>query len=49
MDNLDGSLKAAEGLITTILDISKLDAGALEPNFSHFGMDGMFEGASIQL
>ena len=29
VDNLNGSLKAAEELITAILDISKLDAGAL--------------------
>lgn len=48
VDNLDGSLKAAEGLITTILDISKLDAGALEPNFSHFCIDGMFDNLSAE-
>jgi len=48
VDNLDGSLKAAEGLITTILDISKLDAGALEPNLSHFSIDTMFENLSAE-
>ncbi|MGB0663605.1 MAG: NahK/ErcS family hybrid sensor histidine kinase/response regulator [Pontibacterium sp.] len=41
VDNLDGSLKAAEELITTILDISKLDAGSLEPTLSHFAMDDL--------
>ncbi|GGK72809.1 hybrid sensor histidine kinase/response regulator [Amphritea balenae] len=48
VDNLDGSLKAAEGLITTILDISKLDAGALEPNLSHFSIDTMFDNLSAE-
>ncbi|PXF32364.1 histidine kinase [Pokkaliibacter plantistimulans] len=40
--NLDGSLKAAEELISTILDISKLDAGALQPNLSHFPVERLF-------
>ncbi|WP_432471973.1 hybrid sensor histidine kinase/response regulator [Amphritea sp. HPY] len=48
VDNLDGSLKAAEGLITTILDISKLDAGALEPNLSHFSIDAMFDNLNAE-
>ncbi len=40
--NLDGSLKAAEELLVTLLDISKLDAGALEPNLSHFHLSSLF-------
>ncbi|HEY5718457.1 MAG TPA: NahK/ErcS family hybrid sensor histidine kinase/response regulator, partial [Motiliproteus sp.] len=40
--NLDGSLKAAEELLVTLLDISKLDAGALEPNVTHFNLDNLF-------
>ena len=43
IENLDGSLKAAETLISAILDISKLDAGALEPNLSHFSLATLFE------
>ncbi|MDO6564690.1 hybrid sensor histidine kinase/response regulator [Amphritea sp. 1_MG-2023] len=46
--NLDGSLKAAESLITTILDISKLDAGALEPNLSHFSINTLFDHLSAE-
>lgn len=34
--NIDSSLKAAEELLSTLLDISKLDAGALQPNISTF-------------
>ncbi|OPX56749.1 PAS domain S-box-containing protein [Oceanospirillum multiglobuliferum] len=37
--NIDGSLKAAEELLSTLLDISKLDAGALLPNISTFRLD----------
>jgi PAS domain S-box-containing protein len=48
VDNLDGSLKAAEELITTILDISKLDAGALEPVISHFSLDTLFNNLSTE-
>ncbi len=40
--NLDGSLKAAEELLVTLLDISKLDAGALEPTVTHFRLDNLF-------
>ena len=42
VDNLDGALRSAEELITTILDISKLDAGALEPNLTHFHLQNLF-------
>ncbi|WP_028471180.1 hybrid sensor histidine kinase/response regulator [Neptunomonas japonica] len=48
VDNLDGSLKAAEELITTILDISKLDAGALEPVITHFSLDSLFSNLSTE-
>lgn len=43
VENLDGSLKAAEELITAILDISKLDAGALEPTLTHFSLEYLFQ------
>lgn len=32
------SLQSAESLLRALLDISKLDAGALEPNLSHFNI-----------
>ncbi len=46
VDNLDGALKSAEELITAILDISKLDAGALEPRLSHFSLQTVFTNLS---
>lgn len=41
VENLNGSLSAAEELITAILDISKLDAGALEPSVTDFSLEDM--------
>lgn len=37
-ENIDNSLKAAEELLSTLLDISKLDAGAMQPRISHFAL-----------
>ena len=48
VDNLNGSLTAAEELITAILDISKLDAGALEPSITDFALDDMFTALSTE-
>ncbi|SFC15944.1 PAS domain S-box-containing protein [Marinospirillum celere] len=36
--HIDNSLKAAEELLSTLLDISKLDAGALQPKISDFAL-----------
>ncbi|MDR5904690.1 NahK/ErcS family hybrid sensor histidine kinase/response regulator [Franzmannia qiaohouensis] len=36
--HIDNSLQAAEELLGTLLDISKLDAGALTPRRSHFAL-----------
>lgn len=37
--HLDNSLKAAEELLSTLLDISKLDAGAIQPKINAFALD----------
>ncbi|MBB3191344.1 hybrid sensor histidine kinase/response regulator [Halomonas cerina] len=41
--HIDNSLQAAEELLSTLLDISKLDAGALIPRRSHFALADIFE------
>ncbi len=41
VDHIDSSLGAAEEIISTLLDISKLDAGALEPSISDFSINDM--------
>jgi len=48
VENLNGSLTAAEELITAILDISKLDAGALAPSISDFSMTDMFNALNTE-
>ncbi|MDL4861469.1 hybrid sensor histidine kinase/response regulator [Halomonas elongata] len=40
--HIDNSLQAAEELLGTLLDISKLDAGALTPRRSHFALADIF-------
>ncbi|SFR40706.1 Na+/proline symporter [Marinobacter daqiaonensis] len=40
-NHLDSSLGAAEEIISTLLDISKLDAGALEPDISSFPVNDL--------
>lgn len=44
VEHLDGSLKSAEELLVTLLDISKLDAGALKPKVSNFTLNSIFDG-----
>lgn len=41
--HIDNSLKAAEELLSTLLDISKLDAGAMQPKVSEFALEDIFE------
>jgi Na+/proline symporter/CheY-like chemotaxis protein/PAS domain-containing protein len=41
--HLDDSLGAAEKLITTLIEISKLDAGTLSPQLSHFPIDRVMQ------
>lgn len=43
VDHIDSSLGAAEEIISTLLDISKLDAGALEPNIGVFPVDDLLK------
>ena len=40
--HIDNSLQAAEELLSTLLDISKLDAGALTPRRNHFPLADIF-------
>ncbi|OZG72538.1 histidine kinase [Hahella sp. CCB-MM4] len=39
VSHIDHSLNAAEEILSTLLDISKLDAGALEPHYSVFNIN----------
>lgn len=48
VDRIDSSLKAAEDLLTTLLDISKLDAGALEPKIGEFGLGELLDDLALE-
>lgn len=41
-ENIDASLDAVEEILTALLDISRLDTGAMKPQWSSFRMDEMF-------
>ena len=43
IDRLDGSLKSAEQLLSALLDISRLDAGAMQTSLREFGIDELLE------
>jgi PAS domain S-box-containing protein len=48
VDRIDSSLRAAEELLTALLDISKLDAGALEPRHSDFRIDDILSTLGVE-
>jgi signal transduction histidine kinase len=41
-ENVDASLDAVEEILTTLLDISRMDTGALKPQWSSFRLDELF-------
>ncbi|HMO27777.1 PAS domain-containing hybrid sensor histidine kinase/response regulator [Enterovirga sp.] len=41
-ENIDASLDAVEEILTTLLDISRLDSGALVPQYSAIALDELF-------
>jgi signal transduction histidine kinase/CheY-like chemotaxis protein len=46
--NLDSSLEAVEEILTTLLDISRLDAGALKPEISSFAIGELIETLALE-
>ena len=47
-NNVDASLDAVEEILTTLLDISRLDAGAMRPELSTFGIDELFRQLNLE-
>jgi signal transduction histidine kinase/Na+/proline symporter/CheY-like chemotaxis protein len=43
VDNIDGALGSAEGLLAGLLDISRLDAGGMAPNVQAFCVDEVLQ------
>lgn len=48
IERIDTSLRAAEDLLATLLDISKLDAGALEPKVSVFSIEDVLDALGVE-
>lgn len=48
IERIDSSLRAAEELLTALLDISKLDAGALEPRYTDFCVDDVLATLGVE-
>jgi signal transduction histidine kinase len=49
LHHLDDSLGAAEELISTLIEISTLDAGTISPKLSHFPIDKMLQKLAAEL
>ena len=41
-ENIDASLDAVEEILTALLDISRLDTGAMKPQWSSFRIEELF-------
>jgi PAS domain S-box-containing protein len=48
IQRVDSSLQAAEELLTSLLDISKLDAGAIEPKVTRFNLREVLEALDME-
>ncbi|WP_137387634.1 PAS domain-containing hybrid sensor histidine kinase/response regulator [Rhodoligotrophos defluvii] len=47
--NIDASLEAVEEILSALLDISRLDAGALRPEVTEFKLDAVFKALAVEL
>ena len=47
-ENIDGSLEAVEEILSTLLDISRLDAGAMKPEYSVFSIEDLLKPLRIE-
>ena len=48
VDNIDASLEAVEEILGALLDMSRLDAGALRPEFSSFRIDELLRQIELE-
>jgi signal transduction histidine kinase len=46
--NVDASLEAVEDILTTLLDISRLDAGAMKPEVTRFRIDDILQRLKVE-
>ena len=48
IDNIDASLEAVEEILGALLDMSRLDTGALRPEFANFRVDELFRQIELE-
>ena len=48
VDNIDASLEAVEEILGALLDMSRLDTGALRPDFANFRVDELFRQIELE-
>jgi len=48
VQNVDASLEAVEDILVALLDISRLDAGALKPELSNFRIDDLLRALQVE-
>ncbi|MGF7163095.1 Na+/proline symporter/signal transduction histidine kinase/ActR/RegA family two-component response regulator [Rhodoligotrophos appendicifer] len=46
--NIDASLEAVEEILSALLDISRLDAGAMKPDLTSFQLDELFKALEVE-
>jgi signal transduction histidine kinase len=49
VNNLDASLEAVEEILTALLDISRLDAGATKPEISSFAVGELLQALAVEM
>ena len=49
VNSINASVEALEALFGELLDISKIDAGVIQPNPTHFAMQSLFDRLSVDL
>ena len=48
VQNIDASLEAVEEIFTALLDISRLDTGAMKPELAEFGIDELLQRLDVE-
>jgi Na+/proline symporter/signal transduction histidine kinase/CheY-like chemotaxis protein len=48
VQNIDASLEAVEEIFAALLDISRLDSGAMRPEFSDFALDDLLQRLAVE-
>lgn len=48
IENIDNAVQSLDRLLNSLLDISKLDAGVIAPQFEHFDLNSVVQGMALE-